>query len=82
MDKGQILHLFRSSDRDLKQQLRDFLARATDPSALEQLTGLHRGEPAPKLRKSQIKDKFRLEMRRSTNEGKTTPAVVCCARID
>jgi hypothetical protein len=29
-------------------------------------------QPAPKVRKNQIKDKFSLEMRDSTNEGKTT----------
>jgi hypothetical protein len=29
-------------------------------------------QPAPGVRKNQIKDKFRLEMRHYTNEGKTT----------
>jgi hypothetical protein len=31
--------------------------------------------PAPKLRKNQIKDKFRLEERQYTNEGETTLAI-------
>jgi hypothetical protein len=52
MDKLQILRLFRSSDRDLAQPLRDFLVEAPIPMLLNNLRGFTGGELAPKLRKN------------------------------
>jgi hypothetical protein len=51
MDKLQILRLFRSSDRDLAQLLRDFLVEAPIPMLLNNLGASQRGL-APKLRKN------------------------------